>query len=69
MPIVTEITLIKLPEVMKRTGLKRATIYSLMAQKKFPLSLKITNTSVAWRSDSISAWIDSLSASSIGGAE
>ncbi|MGF6932962.1 prophage regulatory protein [Paraburkholderia sp. UCT70] len=49
--------LVRLPEVMARTGLVRAAIYVRMNEGTFPLSLKIGKSSVAWRESEIDAWI------------
>lgn len=51
--------LLRIREVEKRCGYKRAWIYSLMAQGRFPKQVRLGNRSVAWRSDDIQNWINS----------
>ena len=49
--------LLRLPEVMKRTGLRRSTLYRAVKLLRFPTPLKIGIRCSAWRSDLIDAWI------------
>lgn len=51
------VRLIRLPEVCKRVGLKRATIYALMGDGKFPRQRKLAGNSVAWVDREVDAWI------------
>lgn len=51
------VRLIRLPEVCKRVGLKRATIYVLMSEGKFPRQRKLAANSVAWVDREVDAWI------------
>jgi prophage regulatory protein len=51
------VRLIRRPEVEKRVGLKRPTIYALMKQGKFPRQRKLTANCVAWVEAEIDAWI------------
>jgi len=50
--------LIRLPEVKRRTGLSRSTIYDLMDRGVFPLSVQIGLRMVAWVETEIDAWIE-----------
>lgn len=52
------VRLIRLPEVRKRVGLSRATVYALMAQGKFPRQRKLAANSVAWVDREIDAWME-----------
>ncbi|MDT6941809.1 AlpA family transcriptional regulator [Brucella pseudogrignonensis] len=52
--------LLALPEVMRLTGLGRATIYKWMSEGRFPQSLKLGGSSVRWRSDEMEYWISTL---------
>ena len=52
------VSLIRLPEVIKKTGKCRSSIYIEMAAGTFPRSVSIGNKSVAWVDDEITAWID-----------
>jgi prophage regulatory protein len=40
--------ILRKPEVMARTGLPSSTLYTLMAQGKFPRPVKIGERSVGW---------------------
>lgn len=50
-------SLIRLPEVMRRTGRGRTAIYADMAAGTFPRSVSIGPRAVAWPESSIDAWI------------
>lgn len=50
-------TLIRLPEVRKRTGLSRATIYRLIAAGQFPRQVKLSLRASGWADSAVSAWI------------
>lgn len=51
--------LLRLPDVIHATGLKRSTIYDLLAATppRFPRPVPLTATARAWRSDEIEQWI------------
>jgi prophage regulatory protein len=51
------VSLLRLPEVMRRTGLSRGTIYAKMARGEFPASIDLGARSVAWLSDEVSDFI------------
>jgi prophage regulatory protein len=51
--------LLRLPAVIRVTGLSRSTIYKLISEGSFPSALKLTERSVAWSSGDIQQWIDS----------
>ena len=50
--------LIRLPEVIKTTGLKRSTIYKKMADGDFPRPVKLGQRSVGWADTAIDQWIE-----------
>ena len=50
--------LIRREEVINMTGLSRSTIYTLMKNSEFPLSIKLSERSVAWRRGDIQNWIN-----------
>lgn len=50
--------LIRMPEVVRLTGLKPSTIYKLIRLDKFPDGIKLTNATTAWDLESVSSWID-----------
>jgi prophage regulatory protein len=56
-PMTTQ-TLLRLPAVIAMTGLRRSTIYKLMAEGRFPCSRKISSRLVAWSTADIVRWID-----------
>jgi prophage regulatory protein len=51
--------LLRLPAVIRITGLARSTIYKLMSEGNFPSSLKLTQRTVAWSASDIQQWIES----------
>ena len=62
--------LLRLPEVMDKTGFGRASIYRYVALKKFPQPVKLGVRAIAWRSDEVDVWIEErtrVSAARIGG--
>ena len=50
-------SLLRLPEVTKRTGLSRSTIYAYIERKEFPKPVKIGLRAVAWLETDINTWI------------
>lgn len=49
--------LYRLPVVLNRVGLARATIYGKIAAGQFPAPVKLGERAVAWRESDIDAWI------------
>jgi prophage regulatory protein len=49
--------IIRLPEVMDRTGLGRSSIYKLQAEGRFPRSIALTERSIGWYAYEVDAWI------------
>ena len=54
------VTLLRLFQVEKIVGFKKSTIYKKMSEGTFPQAVRLSSKSVAWRSDAISEWIESL---------
>jgi len=50
-------TIVRLPEVMARTGLSRSTIYAKIAAHSFPTSINLGPRAVGWISGEIQNWI------------
>lgn len=52
-------TLIRLPEVLARTGLSRSRLYEAVAARTFPRPAKLgpAARAVAWSSDEVDQWI------------
>ncbi|WP_168404374.1 helix-turn-helix transcriptional regulator [Erwinia amylovora] len=61
-------SLIRLPEVQRRTGYSKAWIYRLISQKRFPSAIKIGSRSVAFIECEIDEWINQRIAESRGEA-
>jgi prophage regulatory protein len=52
--------LIRLPDVMRRIGLKQSRIYQLISTGDFPAPVSLTGgRAVAWKESQISSWIAS----------
>jgi prophage regulatory protein len=49
--------MVRLPEVIKATGLPRSTIYKLMAAGEFPASIRLAPRAMAWRLSEVHAWM------------
>lgn len=49
--------ILRLPEVMLRTGLKHASIYNMMKRGEFPKQRRISPRAVGWDSVEIENWI------------
>lgn len=52
--------ILKLPAVIETVGLGRSTIYRMMAEGKFPLSVKLGARAVGWKQSDIDEYLDSL---------
>ncbi len=51
-------TILRLPQVIERTGLARSTIYLKIEQDSFPKPVSIGERSVGWLESDVEAWID-----------
>ncbi|MBV9569779.1 MAG: AlpA family transcriptional regulator [Alphaproteobacteria bacterium] len=49
--------LLRLPEVLKRTGLGKTATYALMKDGTFPKPVSLTDTRVAWVESEIEEWL------------
>ena len=49
---------LRLPEVLRRTGLSRSTLYRKLKQGQFPSSRQLGKRAVGWRESDVIAWID-----------
>lgn len=56
--------ILKLPDVIKATGLARSTVYKLINENRFPKQIKLTSFSSGWLQSEISQWIDERIAAS-----
>lgn len=50
--------ILKLPDVMRFTGLSRSSIYAFMQEGDFPKSIKLSARSVGWLKEEIDSWLD-----------
>lgn len=50
--------ILRLPQVLEVTGLKRSTLYLLRSDGQFPQPVKLGKRAVGWRSGDIQNWID-----------
>ena len=49
---------LRMPTVMRITGLGRSTIYRLMAERKFPSPVKLAGRAIGWRRTDLDLWIE-----------
>ncbi|EIS8440835.1 AlpA family transcriptional regulator [Salmonella enterica] len=56
----TNQSLIRLPEVLKRTGFGKAWIYRLISEGRFPAPVKIGARAVAFVESEVDEWIQSV---------
>ncbi|HCR2097598.1 TPA: AlpA family transcriptional regulator [Enterobacter asburiae] len=56
----TNQSLIRLPEVLKRTGFGKAWIYRLISEGRFPVPVKIGVRAVAFIESEVDEWIQSV---------
>jgi prophage regulatory protein len=61
--------LIRLPEVIQRTGKKRSTIYQNVKNGQMPAPIKIGEKAVCWVESEIEDWIASRITASRGGKQ
>lgn len=50
--------ILRLPDVELRTGFKRAHIYSLISQGRFPGSVRLGERAVGWDSLAVEKWVE-----------
>lgn len=49
--------IIRLPDVLRRTGFSRSTLYRLIGKKEFPHQISLTPCSIGWFEEEVDAWI------------
>lgn len=52
----TSYALLRLPTVLRITGLKKTTLYGLIKVEDFPRPVRLTKHLVAWRSADVRRW-------------
>jgi prophage regulatory protein len=56
--------ILRLPEVLNRVGVRRATLYQWITAGKFPKQIQLGTRSVGWDEKSVESWLkDRISAS------
>jgi len=50
--------LLRLSDVLDKTGLSRAMLYKLMKEDSFPLNVQISKRSVGWVESEIEGWME-----------
>lgn len=50
--------ILRLPQVIERTSLRRSTIYEMMGNGSFPRPLKLSRRSNGWIESEISDWVE-----------
>ena len=51
-------SVLRLPQVLKKTGLSCSTIYKWMADQKFPKQIELGGRTVGWLESDIEGWIN-----------
>ena len=51
--------ILRLPQVVQKTGLSRATIYAYIKKNQFPVQLSLGERSSGWLESEVENWIDS----------
>ena len=54
---------LRMPAVVRQTGLGRSTIYRLIANDRFPQPVMLTTRAVGWRKSDVDRWSESLQTS------
>lgn len=52
------VRILRLPEVMRRTGLPRGSVYEQIAIGLFPKQVPLTFRTVGWIESEVDAWVD-----------
>lgn len=52
--------LLRLPDVLRRTGMSRSWVYAQMASGDFPQPVRLGGRAVAWRESDLTRWLDGL---------
>ena len=50
-------TIWRLPQVMRRTGLSRSTIYEMIGRGEFPQQVRLGRRAVGWIAADVDEWI------------
>jgi prophage regulatory protein len=55
--VISDIAILRSPEVRRRTGLSRSTLYAKIKAGEFPASISLGDRAVGWPSNEIDQWI------------
>ena len=47
---------LRLPDVLRATGLARSTVYRMVAERTFPGPVRLAKRAVGWRLDDVRRW-------------
>jgi len=50
--------ILRLPEVMAKSGLGRSSIYAYVRKNAFPHPIRLGERAVGWKTDEVDAWIE-----------
>jgi prophage regulatory protein len=50
---------LRLPAVLRLTGLGRSTIYRMVSEKRFPCPVRLARRAIAWRRADLEQWSES----------
>lgn len=53
----SSIRLLRLPQIIQQTGLKKTTLYEMQKRGNFPMRVQITANSVGWVEKEVNAWV------------
>jgi len=51
-------SILRLPDVIKKTALSRSAIYDMIAKGLFPKQIKLTTRSSGWIQSEVEQWVD-----------
>jgi len=51
-------SILRLPDVIKKTALSRSEIYDMIAKGLFPKQIKLTTRSSGWIQSEVEQWVD-----------
>ena len=61
--------MLRMPQVLERTGVCRATLYAWLREGKFPAPVELGGNSIGWPESEIEAWIASRPRKTYGSLE
>ena len=51
-------TILRLPAVCARTGLRKSTIYAMIRAREFPAAIPLHKRAVGWPASLVDRWVD-----------